>query len=63
MSDRIFTSYREGIEPPTKHADPRDFVETEACENDQCLRHHNETGHHYGCECGACMHEYWMLKR
>ena len=28
-----------------------------------CLELHNETGHHYGCECAACLYEYWMLKQ
>ena len=22
----------------------------------------DEVPHHYGCECGACVHEYWLLK-
>jgi len=44
------------------HTNRRDFIEHDTCVNDECERLHNETGHHYGCECGECMREYWMLK-
>ncbi|MHC4372424.1 MAG: hypothetical protein ACYSW8_32885, partial [Planctomycetota bacterium] len=30
---------------------------------ENCQELHNETEHHYGCECGDCMYEYWLLKR
>ena len=29
---------------------------------ESCDEFHNETGHHYSCECDDCMFEYWMLK-
>jgi len=33
------------------------------CHNPEtCTKMHNETDHHYGCECEACMVEYWLLK-
>jgi hypothetical protein len=49
---------------PTPHFNKwkRDFIEHEDCGNVNCERLHNETGHHYGCECSECMREYWMLK-
>lgn len=40
----------------------RILKETKPCDSEDCLRFHNETGHHYGCECVDCMQEYWMLK-
>ena len=54
---------------------PRDgFIDTYGSAGDVCLdpdtctKDHNEetsTGeiHHYGCECGECMYQYWLLKR
>jgi hypothetical protein len=32
------------------------------CYDENCAKEHNETGHHYGCACGDCMREYWLLK-
>ena len=32
------------------------------CTNPKCTKLHNQTGHHYGCDCWECMHEYYELK-
>jgi hypothetical protein len=29
---------------------------------EECEEMHNESTHHYGCECRDCMQEYWLLK-
>ena len=39
-----------------------DAVPLECPNPETCKEIHNESGHHYGCECGACLYEYWMLK-
>lgn len=33
------------------------------CVQDNCQALHNENGHHYGCDCVACLHESWRCKR
>ena len=37
--------------------------EPQECDDPEiCVDFHNETGHHYDCECAACVYEYWCLK-
>ena len=33
------------------------------CTSPTCKKLHNQTGHHYGCDCWDCMVEYYELKR
>ena len=41
----------------------RETKPDECHEPETCNKLHNESGHHYGCECHVCMQEYWQLKR
>ena len=35
----------------------------ECSDPENCTEMHNENeDHHYGCECGGCIYEYWLLK-
>lgn len=41
----------------------RDSKAKQECPDPEtCVEFHNETGHHYGCECAGCLYEYWSLK-